>query len=132
MKKGLVFKTTGKFYDVLIDGKVVVCSLRGKIRLQGLRTTNPIAAGDYVDVEMDSDGNGSIHRIHDRTNYIIRKSVNLSKEAQIIAANITRAFLLVTVDRPQTTPGFIDRFLVTAEAYRIPVTLVFHKWDIFS
>ena len=97
MKKGLVFKTTGKSYDVLIDGKIVVCSLRGKIRLQGLRTTNPIAAGDYVDVEMDSDGNGSINRIHDRANYIIRKSVNLSKEAQIIAANITRAFLLITI-----------------------------------
>ena len=132
MKKGLVFKTTGKSYDVLIDGKIVVCSLRGKIRLQGLRTTNPIAAGDYVDVEMDSDGNGSINRIHDRTNYIIRKSVNLSKEAQIIAANITRAFLLITIDRPQTTPGFIDRFLVTAEAYRIPVALIFHKWDIYT
>ena len=132
VKKGLVFKSTGKFYDVLIDDEIHQCALRGKIRLQGIRTTNPVAAGDWVDVEMNEDGTGNIVSIHDRTNYIIRKSVNLSKEAQIIASNITRAFLLITLEKPQTTPGFIDRFLVTAEAYRIPVTLVFHKMDQYT
>jgi ribosome biogenesis GTPase len=129
VKKGLVFKSTGKFYDVLIDDEIHQCALRGKIRLQGIRTTNP---GVLFDVEMNEDGTGKIVSIHDRTNYIIRKSVNLSKEAQIIASNITRAFLLITLEKPQTTPGFIDRFLVTAEAYRIPVTLVFHKMDQYT
>jgi ribosome biogenesis GTPase len=105
VKKGLVFKTTGKSYDVLIDGKIVVCSLRGKIRLQGLRTTNPIAAGDYVDVELDSDGNGSINRIHDRTNYIIRKSINLSKQTHILAANIDCAWIVVTPVFPNVPVG---------------------------
>ncbi|MFM7770439.1 MAG: ribosome small subunit-dependent GTPase A [Bacteroidota bacterium] len=130
MKKGLVFRSTGKLYDVLIDGQLISCSLRGKIRLAGIRTTNPIAAGDWVMVEHNSENNtGSIVSIEDRSNYIIRKSVNLSKEAQIIAANISRAFLVTTLTYPETSPGFIDRFLVTAEAYRIPVTLIFHKMD---
>jgi len=130
VKKGLVFRSTGKHYEVLIDEVMVSCSLRGKIRLSGLRTTNPIAAGDWVQVEVAEDGkSGNIISIEERKNYIIRKSVNLSKEAQIIASNITRAYLVVTLTFPETSPGFIDRFLVSAEAYRIPVTLIFHKMD---
>jgi ribosome biogenesis GTPase len=130
VKKGLVFRSTGKHYEVLVEGQLISCSLRGKIRLSGARTTNPIAAGDWVQVEVAEDGNsGNIVSIEERSNYIIRKSVNLSKEAQIIASNITRAFLVVTLTYPETSPGFIDRFLVSAEAYRIPVTLIFHKMD---
>ncbi|MEZ4799006.1 MAG: ribosome small subunit-dependent GTPase A [Flavobacteriales bacterium] len=130
---GLVLKSTGKNYDVKgEDGKVYQCQIRGKLRLKGLSTTNPIAAGDRVNFEIDSDNTGIIKDIHERKNYIIRKSVNLSKEAQIVASNIDNAFLIITTTRPQTTPGFIDRFLITAEAYDIPTTLVFHKIDQYT
>jgi ribosome biogenesis GTPase len=130
IQKGLVIKSTGKWYDVLSDdGQSYQCQIRGKLRLKGVVTTNPVAAGDHVDFELDGDGVGNIRHIHERRNYIIRKSVNLSKEAQIVASNIDQAFLLVTTTRPQTTPGFIDRFLITAEAYNIPATVVFHKYD---
>jgi ribosome biogenesis GTPase len=133
MPEGLVIKSTGKWYEVRgADGRMVQCQVRGKIRLEGRSTTNPVAAGDRVDYEMEHDHEGNITRIHPRKNYIIRKSVNLSKEAQIIAANLDLAILLVTITRPQTTPGFIDRFLVTADAYDIPAVLVFHKMDQFS
>ncbi len=134
MEKGLVIKSTGKWYEVksLEDGQTYLCQVRGKIRLEGRATTNPIAAGDKVHVQIENEQEGSIIHIEPRTNYIIRKSVNLSKEAQIIAANLDRAILLITTTRPQTTPGFIDRFLVTADAYDIPVTLVFHKMDQYT
>jgi ribosome biogenesis GTPase len=133
MPEGLVIKSTGKWYEVLgADGRMVQCQVRGKIRLEGRSTTNPVAAGDRVDYELEHESEGNITRIHPRKNYIIRKSVNLSKEAQIIAANLDLAILLVTITRPQTTPGFIDRFLVTADAYDIPAVLVFHKIDQFS
>jgi ribosome biogenesis GTPase len=131
--KGLVLKSTGKNYEVKAeDGHVYQCQVRGKLRLKGLVTTNPVAAGDIVEIEIEEGRQANIKDIQERKNYIIRKSVNLSKEAQIVAANIDNAFLVVTTTRPQTTPGFIDRFLITAEAYGIPTTLVFHKIDQYS
>lgn len=129
----LVLKTTGKNYEVVDEAGVVrICQVRGKIRLEGRSTTNPVAAGDQVMVELESDTEGTIVEILPRKNYIIRRSVNLSKEAQIVAANIDLALLVVTLTQPQTTPGFIDRFLVTAEAYQVPVTLIFHKMDQYA
>jgi len=130
MQKGLVLKSTGKWYEVKgEDGTVYQCQVRGKIRLEGRSTTNPVAAGDIVQFELETETEGNINLIEPRKNYIIRKSVNLSKEAQIIAANLDQALLVVTTTRPQTTPGFIDRFLVTADAYNVPVVIVFHKID---
>jgi ribosome biogenesis GTPase / thiamine phosphate phosphatase len=130
MLEGLVLKSTGKWYDVKLEDQTIIqCQVRGKIRMEGRSTTNPVAAGDIVDVEIENAKEGNIVRIHPRKNYIIRKSVNLSKEAQIIAANLDQALLVVTTTRPQTTPGFIDRFLITADAYDIPVVLLFHKID---
>lgn len=114
---------------MLENGTKLICQVRGKIRMEGRSTTNPVAAGDIVDVELENEQEGNIIRIHPRKNYIIRKSVNLSKEAQIIASNLDQAILVITITRPQTTPGFIDRFLVTADAYDIPVVLAFHKMD---
>ncbi len=133
MPQGLVIKSTGKNYDVLTDDKrMIVCQVRGKIRLEGRSTTNPVAAGDIVDYTLENEREGNITHIHPRKNYIIRKSVNLSKEAQIIATNLDQALLVVTTTRPQTTPGFIDRFLITADAYDIPVILLFHKIDQYN
>lgn len=130
---GTVSKSTGKEYDVIADdGLKYRCSIRGKIRLEGRSTTNPVAAGDRVVVEVEKDLEAIITSILPRKNYIIRKSVNLSKEAQVIAANLDQAFLFVTLFRPQTTFGFIDRFLVTADAYDIPVTVVFSKIDQYN
>jgi ribosome biogenesis GTPase / thiamine phosphate phosphatase len=130
MMQGLVLKTTGKNYEVLDSSGVVRnCQVRGKIRLEGRNTTNPVAAGDLVMIELGSEEEGTIVEILPRKNYIIRRSVNLSKEAQIVAANIDVALLVVTLTQPQTSCGFIDRFLVTAEAYQIPVHLIFHKID---
>jgi ribosome biogenesis GTPase len=130
MMQGLVLKTTGKNYEVIdAEGTIRMCQIRGKMRLEGRNTTNPIAAGDHVMIDLESDEEGSIVEILPRKNYIIRRSVNLSKEAQIVAANIDLALLIVTLTQPQTSPGFIDRFLLTAEAYHIPVHLVFHKVD---
>jgi ribosome biogenesis GTPase len=130
MMQGLVLKTTGKNYEVIdAEGTIRMCQIRGKMRLEGRNTTNPVAAGDHVMIDLESDEEGSIVEILPRKNYIIRRSVNLSKEAQIVAANIDLALLIVTLTQPQTSPGFIDRFLLTAEAYQIPVHLVFHKVD---
>jgi ribosome biogenesis GTPase len=130
MPQGLVIKSTGKNYDVLAEnGSIIQCQVRGKIRLEGRSTTNPVAAGDIVDYTPENEREGNITHIHPRKNYIIRKSVNLSKEAQIIATNLDQALLVVTITRPQTTPGFIDRFLITADAYDIPATILFHKMD---
>jgi ribosome biogenesis GTPase len=133
MPQGLVIKSTGKNYDVLSpEGELIQCQVRGKIRLEGRSTTNPVAAGDTVDYALENEHEGNITFIHPRKNYIIRKSVNLSKEAQIIATNLDQALLVVTTTRPQTTPGFIDRFLITADAYDIPAVLLFHKIDQYS
>jgi ribosome biogenesis GTPase / thiamine phosphate phosphatase len=127
---GLVLKSTGKWYEVKSDeGIIYQCDIKGRLRLKGISTTNPVSAGDRVSFEIDSDSQGHIISIEERKNYIIRRSVNLSKEAQIVAANLDQAFLIVTMRHPQTTPGFIDRFLVTADAYGIPAILVFHKMD---
>lgn len=130
---GLIVKSTGSWYSVRIEeGEVIECRLKGKIRLDDRKTTNPVAVGDIVDVERDKDGSNQISRIHPRKNYIIRKSINLSKQAHIIASNIDQAILVATIVAPRTSLGFIDRFLVTAEAYHIPAKIVFNKKDILD
>ena len=133
--KGKVLKSTGKWYIVeLEDGEIVNCRMRGKLRLDGLRTTNPISVGDVVSLHEDIDGEGNrvITGFDKRRNYIVRKSTNLSKQMQILAANIDRAYLIVTLKSPETHLAFIDRFLVSAESFRIPVTLLFNKTDLYS
>ncbi|MFM6975345.1 MAG: ribosome small subunit-dependent GTPase A [Sphingobacteriaceae bacterium] len=132
--QGLIIKSTGSWYQVLSEsGNKTDCRIQGKFRLKDIQTTNPIAVGDRVDFEMEPDqATGVITRLHDRKNYIIRKSVNLSKQAQIIAANLDQAFLIVTLASPRTSLGFIDRFLVTAEAYDVPARIIFNKLDLFS
>ena len=132
--EGLVIKSTGSWYEVLTDqGKSINCRIKGKFRTLDIKTTNPIAVGDRVQIEPEPDQEtGLITTLHPRKNYIIRKSVNLSKQAQIIAANLDQAFLIVTLASPRTSMGFIDRFLVTAEAYDIPAKLIFNKLDLFN
>jgi len=133
--KGVVVKSTGKWYDVeLPDDSRVKCRIRGKLRLDGLRTTNPISVGDVVLLsdEVDGEGHRTITDFEPRRNYIVRKSTNLSKQKQIIAANIDRAYLIVTLKSPLTQLGFIDRFLVSAESFRIPTTLLFNKVDLLD
>lgn len=133
---GLVYKSTGSWYTVKTeDNHIYECRIKGKFRIQGIKSTNPIAVGDIVDFELDENSDsvtGSIYNIHDRKNYIIRKSVNLSKQTHIIASNIDIVFLLITINNPPTTTSFIDRFLVTAEAYGIEVILIFNKIDTFD
>lgn len=127
--KGLVIKNTGSWYTVQTDdGQLFDCKVKGNFRLRGIRSTNPVAVGDRVCV---SEGN-FITEIEDRRNYIIRKSINLSKQSHIIAANVDQALLVVTVNRPQTNTTFIDRFLASAEAYRVPVVLIFNKSDLLD
>jgi ribosome biogenesis GTPase len=131
--KGVVLKSTGSWYSVLSDdGKHYDCRIKGVFRIKGLRTTNPVAVGDRVEFEMEDDGRGVINAIGERRNYIIRKSINLSRQSHIIATNMDQAFLVATLAMPRTSAGFIDRFLLTAEAYRIPVVLIFNKLDIFE
>ena len=132
--QGLVIKSTGSWYQVHAEnGQDYDCRIKGKFRIKGIQTTNPIAVGDQVEFDLEPNANtGVIHRLIDRKNYIIRKSINLSKQAQIIAANLDQAFLIVTLASPRTSLGFIDRFLVTSEAYRIPTMLIFNKLDLFS
>lgn len=134
MPIGRVIKSTGSWYDVCDDaGRIVQCRLRGKIRLDGLRTTNPVAVGDLVNFEKERDKDTCvIDKILPRTNVIVRKSVNLSKESHIIASNVDQAILVATIAQPRTSTGFIDRFTVTAEAYHIPVVIVFNKCDIYN
>lgn len=133
---GLVYKSTGSWYTVKAqDGTMYDCRIKGKFRMKGIRSTNPVAVGDAVDFDLDEKSDaitGVITKIHERKNYIIRKSVNLSKEVHIIASNIDKLFLLVTINNPPTTTSFIDRFLVTAEAYGIEAILVFNKIDTFD
>ncbi|MDN3581732.1 ribosome small subunit-dependent GTPase A [Mucilaginibacter flavus] len=132
--QGLLIKSTGSWYQVQTpDGQRIDCRIKGKFRIKGITTTNPLAVGDVVDFEMEPDQeNGVITNLHQRKNYIIRKAINLSKQAQIIAANLDQALLVVTLASPRTSLGFIDRFLVTAEAYDIPARLIFNKVDLFS
>lgn len=133
---GLVYKSTGSWYTVYVPNKAFYeCRIKGNFRIKGIKSTNPIAVGDWVDFEVNETGDeitGLINHIHDRKNYLIRKSVNLSKQVHIIAANIDLLFILVTIDNPVTTTTFIDRLLVTAEAYGIEVVLVFNKIDTLS
>lgn len=129
----MVIKNTGSWYTVLTDGgSTVECKIKGNFRLKGIRSTNPVAVGDRVEIIRNQEGTAFITSICDRRNYIIRKSSNLSKQSHIIAANVDQAFLIVTVDYPQTSTTFIDRFLASAEAYNVPVTIIFNKVDLFK
>lgn len=130
--QGTVVKSTGSNYLVNINGKIYNCKLQGKIRLDGRKTTNPIAVGDWVDVLFENEKEVSIIKIHPRKNYIIRKSLNLSKQAHIIASNLDQAILIATLVSPRTSLGFIDRFLITAEAYQIPAKIIFNKCDLLN
>ena len=130
---GLVIKNTGSWYTVLTDdGQLIDCKIKGNFRLKGIRSTNPVAVGDRVQIVPNNEGTAFITEIEDRRNYIIRKSINLSKQSHIIAANVDQAILVVTVANPQTSTTFIDRFLASAEAYRVPVILVFNKTDLLD
>ena len=131
--KGLVIKNTGSWYSVKTDdGQVIESKIKGNFRLKGIRSTNPVAVGDRVELITNQEGTAFISAIEDRRNYIIRKSQNLSKQSHILAANVDQAFLIVTVNHPQTSTIFIDRFLASAEAYRVPVILVFNKTDLLT
>ena len=131
--RGLVIKNTGSWYTVKTDdGKVVESKIKGNFRLKGIRSTNPVAVGDHVRIVINAEGTAFITEIEDRKNYIIRKSSNLSKQSHILAANVDQAFLVVTINYPETSTTFIDRFLASAEAYRVPVALVFNKVDLLS
>ncbi len=135
MEKGLVIKSTGKWYAVkdLETEKTVSCNIRGKLRIKGIKSTNPVAVGDFVEYHIpENSETGVIKNIVKRKNYIIRKSTNLSKQTQILAANIDQAILMVTVAYPETYPVFIDRFLISAEAYSIPAKLIFNKTDLYN
>ncbi|MCD7816174.1 MAG: ribosome small subunit-dependent GTPase A [Bacteroides sp.] len=134
MNKGLVIKNTGSWYVVKTDndGTLVECKIKGNFRLKGIRSTNPIAVGDRVCIVPNAEGTAFITEIEDRKNYIIRRASNLSKQSHIIAANVDACMLVVTVNYPETSTTFIDRFLASAEAYRVPVNLVFNKVDLYS
>lgn len=133
MDKGLVIKNTGSWYLVKTDdGSEVECKIKGNFRLKGIRSTNPVAVGDRVKIIRNQEGTAFITEIEDRKNYIIRRSSNLSKQSHIIASNLDQCMLIVTVNYPETSTTFIDRFLASAEAYRVPVCLVFNKTDRYS
>ena len=133
---GIVYKSTGSWYTVKTDeGTIYKCRMKGKFRIKGIKSTNPIAVGDVVDFTVEEKNNeetGVIYNIHDRKNYIIRKSVNLSKRIHIIASNIDQVFLLITLNNPPTFTSFIDRFLATTEAYNVKTVLLFNKVDVYS
>lgn len=130
---GLIIKNTGSWYTVKTDdGRIVESKVKGNFRLKGIRSTSPVAVGDYVDIIMNAEGTALISAIDDRKNYIIRKASNLSKQSQIIAANLDQALLIITIKQPETSTTFIDRFLAGAEAYRVPVVLVFNKTDLLN
>lgn len=133
---GHVYKSTGSWYTVKTDlGQTYECRIKGKFRIKGIKSTNPISVGDIVDFELETQDDvdtGVIHYIHDRKNYIVRKSVNLSKQTHIIASNLDQVFLMITINNPPTLTSFIDRFLVTAEAYSIKTVLLFNKIDAYD
>lgn len=132
--EGLVIKSTGLWYKVRTEEGIIECRIRGKLRLRGMKSTNPVAVGDRVKVDTANteEGQGAITELLERKNYIVRKSVNLSKQTQILAANVDQALLIATLDQPKTHLRFIDRFAVSAEAYDIPFVLVFNKLDLYS
>lgn len=133
MRLGLVIKNTGSWYIVRTDdGREVECKVKGNFRLKGIRSTNPVAVGDRVSIVENREGTAFITEIADRKNYIIRRASNLSKQSHILAANLDQCMLIVTVNYPETSTTFIDRFLATAEAYRVPVRLVFNKVDLYD
>ena len=133
MDKGLVIKNTGSWYLVKTDeDSTVECKIKGNFRLKGIRSTNPVAVGDRVKIIRNQEGTAFITEIEDRKNYIIRRSSNLSKQSHIIASNLDQCMLIVTVNYPETSTTFIDRFLASAEAYRVPVRIVFNKTDRYS
>ena len=134
MEKGVVLKSTGSRYRVLYEeGKIIDCSIKGKLRIKEFRTTNPIAVGDNILFEIDRKTNsGIITEVLDRRNWILRKSSNLSKHSQILAANIDQVFLMITIILPETPVEFIDRFLITAEAYRVPARIIINKTDLYG
>lgn len=130
---GLVVKNTGSWYQVKTDeGQLINCKIKGNFRLKGIRSTNPIAVGDGVQIIVNNEGTAFISEIDDRKNYIIRKASNLSKQSHILAANLDQCMLIVTINYPETSTVFIDRFLASAEAYRVPVTLLFNKIDRYN
>ena len=131
--RGLVIKNTGSWYQVRTDdGQFIECKIKGNFRLKGIRSTNPVAVGDRVQIILNQEGTAFINEIEDRKNYIIRRSSNLSKQSHILAANLDQCMLVVTINYPETSTIFIDRFLASVEAYRIPVLLVFNKIDAYS
>lgn len=132
MKNGTVIESTGSWYKVESDGERFDCRARGKLRLKGVRSTNPVVVGDKVEFELSEDGEGIITAIRPRTNYIIRKASNLSKESHIIAANVDCALVVVSLAAPETSAEFIDRFLVTAEAYHVPAVILLNKVDLLK
>ena len=135
MKKGIVYRSTGSWYTVHSEGIFYDCRIKGKLRLKGIKSTNPVAVGDHVLFEVDRHATapqGNITQIEERKNYIVRKSVNLSKQTHIIASNIDQVFLIITLNNPPTFPAFVDRFLVTAEAYQISAILLFNKIDSYK
>lgn len=133
MNKGLVIKSTGSWYTVRTDsGQDIECKIKGNFRLKDIRSTNPIAIGDRVQISVNTEGSGFITEIENRKNYIIRRASNLSKQSHIIAANLDLCLLIVTINYPETSTIFIDRFLASAEAYRVPTHLVFNKTDRYS
>ncbi len=131
--RGLVIKNTGSWYLVKTnDGALVECKIKGNFRLKGIRSTNPVAVGDYVQIILNQEGTAFISEIEDRKNYIIRRASNLSKQSHILAANLDQCMLVVTVNYPETSTTFIDRFLASAEAYRVPVKIIFNKIDLYD
>lgn len=131
--RGLVIKNTGSWYLVKTDeGNDVECKIKGNFRLKGIRSTNPVAVGDRVKIIMNQEGTAFISEIEDRKNYIIRRASNLSKQSHILAANLDQCFLIVTINFPETSTTFIDRFLASAEAYRVPVKIIFNKVDAYN
>ena len=131
--KGLVIKNTGSWYQVRTDdGQLIECKIKGNFRLKGIRSTNPVAVGDRVQIILNQEGTACINEIEDRKNYIIRRSSNLSKQSHILAANLDQCMLVVTINYPETSTIFIDRFLASAEAYRVPVKLIFNKVDAYD
>ena len=131
--RGLVIKNTGSWYLVRTDdGREIECKIKGNFRLKGIRSTNPVAVGDYVNIILNQEGTAFISEIEDRKNYIIRRASNLSKQSHILAANLDQCMLIVTVNYPETSTTFIDRFLASAEAYRVPVKIIFNKVDAYN
>ena len=130
--QGLVIKSTGNIYSVKTDSGVVECRIKGNFRLKDIKSTNPVAVGDYVKISLREDNTAYISEILPRSNYIVRKASNLSKQSHILAANVDTCLLVVTVNYPATSTTFIDRFLASAEAYRVPVVLIFNKTDLYN